>query len=146
MIEKALAGDVEDIFNLHADVVNRVCGAFYPAEIIAVWNHGRSAQDLLAFIENDGFFVIREAGRIIAFVHFTEIQLQGLFVAYGWHGKGLGKRLFEFAAKQMSGRPIQIKATLNAIEFYKRIGCIAKGYSAVRRNERDIYVLKMEYI
>lgn len=145
MLERAQNSDAKEIKTLHSISIEEICSSHYPPEIIAIWNKGRKLEGLINLICSDNFFVERNNGVIDGFVHFNKDEIIGLFLRVECIGKGLGKKLFEFAVSEIDERPIKILASLNAVEFYSHMGCVEKGYIAERRNDRDIYFLEMAY-
>ena len=145
MLERALETDAEEISKLHSMAIENICSSHYPPEIIKIWNKGRELTGLKNLISSDDFWVIRNNCVIEGFVHFKDNEIIGLFLRLDFIGQGLGRKLFEFAASEIDQRPIKILASLNAVEFYKHMGCEAKGNIVERRNDRDIYFTEMAY-
>lgn len=145
MFERALVTDAEEVTALHSRAIGQVCSFSYPPEIIEIWNVGRTIDGLREIILIDEFYLERNDGLIDGFVHFNENEIVGLFLRLECIGKGLGRKLFEFAISKISCRPVKILASLNAVEFYKHMGCFEKGYKVERRNDRDIYFMEMQY-
>jgi GNAT superfamily N-acetyltransferase len=145
MFEKASLSYTKEISDLHSKAVEQIFSAAYPPEIIGNWNAGRTLEGLKKIIITEDFYVLRDNGNIEGFIHFSNDEIIGLFLRLDCIGKGLGRKLFEFAVSEIDQRPIKLLVSLNAVDFYKHMGCISKGHTTVRRNERDIYFLKMEY-
>ena len=58
----------------------------------------------------------------------NRLNLEGLWVSHQYRGKGIGKKLFEIAAKEAKERnakTMYVSATpsQNTVHFYKRLGC-----------------------
>ena len=145
MLERAQIFDAEEISKLHSIAIENVCSSHYPPEIIEIWNKGRELSGLVSLISSDNFFVVRSNKVIEGFVHFRGNEIIGLFLRLDSIGKGLGRKLFEFAVSEIDQRPVKLLASLNAVEFYKHMGCQANGYIVERRNDRDIYFAEMTY-
>ena len=146
MFERALESDTKEISELHSIAIKQIFSASYPPEIIENWNVGRTLKGLKNIIIQENFFILRSNGSIEGFVHFNNDEIIGLFLRLDCIGKGLGRKLFEFAVSEINQRPVKLLASLNAVDFYRHMGCNSKGHTVVRRNERDIYFLKMEYM
>lgn len=119
---------------------------FYPEDIITIWHIGRSADGLGRIIEAQEVYYLVEEDVIRGYVHFNGTEIVGLFVDPNEHRKGYGKDLFNFAVRSIPERPVTLKATLNAVPFYSRMGCRKVRMDLIRRHDRDIYIQLMEYI
>ena len=82
---------------------------------------------------------------LVGFVHLRDPELVGLFVDPDVQRCGYGSELFRFAVQKIRSRPVILDATLNAINFYLKRGCVPGPMKSVRRNDRDIYVRRMEF-
>ena len=144
LIRSATVADSEALFQIHLRAVALGGVDYYPDEILEAWHAGRSASGLAEVIASGGCFVLEEEGKTLGFVHVRDRELVGLFVAPEFQKRGCGSQLFQFAANQVNGRPMFLDSTLNAVSFYLKRGCVAGKIGCVRRNERDIYVHRME--
>ncbi len=122
------------------------CATCYPPEIMAIWHTGRSAEGMAGVIAEADVFSLVDDDVVRGFVHIGNAEVVGLFVHPDDHRKGYGTDLFRFAVAKIPTRPILIKATLNAVPFYSRLGCRKVGTEAVRRHDHDIYVERMELV
>jgi hypothetical protein len=77
---------------------------------------------LIPFIVNDNFYIYKDKNNIKGFIHFTEDEIVGLYVRYSDIRKGVGKLLFLFAVESITKRPIKIRSTINAVNFYEKNG------------------------
>jgi GNAT superfamily N-acetyltransferase len=75
------------------------------------------------------FFVAEEGGEAIAFASLVPegevCVLDDLWVAPDWIGKGVGSRLFRFAADragELGARRLEWEAEPHAVGFYERMG------------------------
>ena len=117
----------------------------YPKQVIDAWLKGRSAETLAEMIDEAQIYFVKEVDTICGIIDFTDAEIIGLFIHPEYQYKGLGTELFKFAASRIKVRPFTFKATLNAVEFYTRVGCRKIGMDIVRRNDHDIYVVVMAY-
>lgn len=143
--ERASKADAEEISRLHSAAVEQIFSTAYPPEIVESWNAGRTPSGSIEIISSEEFYVLRNHESIEGFIHFHADEIIGLFLRIDCIGKGLGRELFEFALSKIDRRPVKLLASLNAVDFYKHMDCVSKGHTIVRRNERDIYFLEMQY-
>jgi GNAT superfamily N-acetyltransferase len=147
-IRRATPADSEAIYRVHRDSVERLCGAHYDAQQIAMWLDGRTPAVYIAAIER-GQLWVAERGGIVGFVEVDGHELSKLFIAGDHSGRGIGTLLLEVAldAIAASGAPLAyLEATLSAVAFYERYGFhitgngfFSRGNSSVR-----IEIVKME--
>lgn len=143
-IERATVAQATRLFEIMVEATNVGCAPYYPPEIMAIWHKGRSAEGMAGVIAKAEVFSLTDSGIIRGFVHVEGAEIVGLFVHPDDHRKGYGTDLFNFAVEKIAVRPVLIKATLNAVPFYAKLGCRAMGVEAVRRHDHDIYVQRME--
>lgn len=144
-IRPANAEDAEQMFDIHVRAVAEGGADHYPQEILDVWHSGRTASGLADVIRAGGCYVIQREDRLVGFAHLRAPELVGLFVHPEFQRIGYGSELFRFAAREIVSRPLILDSTLNAVDFYLRQGCVPGRIGCVRRNERDIYIRRMEF-
>jgi len=143
-IKRASKNQAERLFEIMVKATETGCSPFYPPEIMEIWHKGRSAESMAEVIEKSEFYYLQDEGRIRGFVSVNDNELLGLFVHPDDHRKGYGKELFHFGADKIPKRPVIINATLNAVSFYSKLGCLKVKIESVRRHDHDIYVHRME--
>lgn len=145
-IEKATSDQAERLFEIMLRATEIGCAPCYPPEVIAIWHKGRSVDGQADTIAEECVYSIHDAGKISGFVHIGDSEVIGLFVHPDDHRKGYGTDLFRFAVDQIEARPITVLSTLNAVPFYSKFGCKKVATELVRRQDHDIYVVRMEWI
>ena len=145
-IDKATRDQAERLFDILVRAVEVACAPYYPPEVIAIWNKGRSAEGQARVIAEGHIYSIQEEGVIRGFVDIGDAEVVGLYVHPDDHGKGYGTDLFRFAVDKIGTRPITVKSSLNAVPFYTKLGCHKVATELVRRHEHDIYVERMELV
>ena len=143
-IVRATPDRAEELFEIMVRATEVGCGPSYPPEVIAVWHAGRSASGMRTVLEGSDVHALVDDGVARGFVHVEDAEIRGLFVRPDDHGKGYGTDLFRFAVGRIGTRPIVVRATLNAVPFYARLGCAKVATELVRRHDRDLYVERME--
>jgi GNAT superfamily N-acetyltransferase len=145
-IDKATTDQAERVFEIMVRATEVGCSPCYPAEVIEIWHKGRSVEGARGVISKGNHYTLQDDGVIRGFVDFADSEVLGLFVHPDEHHKGYGSELFRFAVEKLSTRPILVKATLNAVPFYLKLGCRKMGAELVRRHDHDIYVERMELV
>ena len=112
----------------------------YSKDIINFWNQGKTHQKVSAWITNpDHFFIVAKNREKIEGVAFINIK-KGLFVACyllkSATKHGLGKKLMSSMTqmgKANGHSRLTLGASLNAVDFYKKIGfSVTKDHSDLR--------------
>lgn len=145
-IKRATTNQADRLFEIMVRATEVGCAPSYPPEVIAIWHKGRSAEGMAGVIAEAEVYSLVDDDVVRGFVHVGNAEVVGLFVHPDDHRRGYGSELFRFAAAKIATRPILVKATLNAIPFYSRLGCRKVATEAVRRHDHDIYVDRMELV
>lgn len=144
-IERATPDQAPQLFDIMVRATEAGCASHYPPDILAIWHQGRSVGGMAGVIADGGVYCLTDQAQIRGFVHLDKSEIVGLFVHSSDHRKGYGAALFRFAAGTIRERPVRVNATLNAVPFYEKQGCRRMGLASVRRHERDIYIMRMEW-
>jgi GNAT superfamily N-acetyltransferase len=145
-VDRAKPDQAERLFDIMVRATEVGCAPWYPAEVMAVWHKGRSPQGMAGVIAEATVYSLRDGDAIRGFVHIGDSEVVGLFVDPDDQGKGYGTKLFRFAIDKIGTRPVVVKATLNAVPFYAKLGCRKVATESVRRQDHDIYVERMELV
>lgn len=143
-IDRAKPQQAAPLFDIFIRAIEVGCARFYPADVIAAWNQGRSVERMESFLGEAEVYSLHAGNLLRGFVHVGDSEVVGLFVDPDVHRRGYGTELFRFAVERIRSRPILVKATLNAVPFYLKMGCRKVAVDSVRRHDRDIYVQRME--
>lgn len=144
-IGKATADQAPRLFEIMLAATEVGGAPFYPREVMRVWHKGRSVEGMRGVIARGDVYSLEVDGAVRGFVHISDSEVLGLFVHPDDHGKGHGTELFRFALDRIPTRPVVLLSTLNAVPFYARLGCRTLATESVRRHDRDIYVVRMEF-
>ena len=145
-IDRATPDQADRLFEIMVRATEVGCAACYPPEVIRIWHKGRSAEGMAGVITEADVYCLSDEDAVRGFVHAGDAEIVGLFVDPEHHGKGYGTELFRFATDRIGTHPIIIKATLNAVPFYAKLGCRKVAMESVRRHDHDIYVERMELV
>ena len=143
-IEGATIEQAGRLFDIMVRATEVECVTSYPPEVIAIWHKGRSVEGMASIIAQTHVYSLIDGDIVRGFVHTDDSEVLGLFVDPHDHRKGYGTELFRFAVDKIGVRPIVVRATLNAVPFYTKLGCRKVATESVRRHGRDIYVERME--
>lgn len=125
-IRLAKACDLASIARVHAASVRGLCARDYSRPEIEQWlapNPGLYGR----LLRSSTVFVAERAGQVLAFaaVRLATREVRAMYVAPAAAGQGLGVRLMqrvERVARAFGLRELRLAATLNAVEFYERLG------------------------
>jgi GNAT superfamily N-acetyltransferase len=146
-IRQAATDDANQIHELHTRSVQILCKNHYSPEQIAGWLKNRTPQGYLSGIERGEMFVVVEGEHIVGFGHAIPGEVVAVYVDPERIKQGVGRAILaEGITKARSGHQgaIRLEATLNAQEFYTKVGFIEVERKTVRRNDVFLPVIVME--
>ena len=86
---------------------------------------------------------VKAGGKLVAYVAWRNgYYLAQLFVDSAYQGKGIGTRLVNEVVKLAKGPRLEVRASINAVGFYKKYGFIPTGEESEINN---IKFVPMEY-
>ncbi len=145
LITNARLGDAPRIFEILVQATSVGGIGYYPEQILKDWHRGRSLTGMREFLMEERVFTLHDEDEIKGFIHITDNEVVGLYVHPDDHGKGYGGSLLFHGLNEIRERPVVVRATLNAVDFYAKFGFKKVKFGINRRNERDIYVWIMEH-
>ncbi|MDC3424712.1 GNAT family N-acetyltransferase [Aquibacillus sp. 3ASR75-11] len=130
-IRKAANGDSEAIYNVHFDTIKNVCSSHYTQSQVKVWAGKIKPNAYLENIESKEMLVAEINDKIVGFgqLNLDNSEIEAVYVRSSNLRMGVGQRLFqklEMIAKDNGLQKLSLISSLNAIEFYKRLGFIPK--------------------
>lgn len=131
-VRSAVVEDIPQIWQAHMASIRHSCSDSYPEETISAWS-GCSLEDTLSrykeAILHHCVWVAELGGKIEGFCHLqlngAEAELKSLYLAPLLQGRKAGRILFELAeatAHEGGAETFFLKATLNAVPFYEKMG------------------------
>lgn len=86
------------------------------------------------------------AGNILAFMGVLDGKLEMLFVDPSIRGGGLGKQLVLYAVHQLGITKVDVnEANEQAVGFYRHLGFVQTGYSALDGSGKPFPLIQMEW-
>lgn len=81
----------------------------------------------------------------LGFIGVSHGKVEMLFIHPDYFGKGLGKRLLEYAVTHLNARELDVnEQNLKALGFYKRMGFVVVGRSELDSTGKPFPILHME--
>ena len=145
-IRKAEESDAEPIYELHLRSVRQLCSSAYSHEIIEGWLKNRTPAGYLNGIRKGEMYVAEINGQIVGFGHAIPGEIWAIFIEPGYVRSGIGTMLAEHGVKLAATgkiRVIRLESTLNARQFYEKLGFKAIRETTARRNDVDIPIIEM---
>ena len=124
-IEPIKVSEVEEISRLVVSSIRAGLSAFSPAEVIGALVEGNSPEAIRRHAPKQTDYVMHSDDRFLGMIGLKRNEIGHLFVTPAESGKGLGRRLVNFAHKTFrdAGQTeMVVLASLNAIGFYGRCG------------------------
>ena len=123
-VRQATERDTEGILEVHVRSAREICGPHYPPEQIEEWAGSKTAEFFRTSMSEGETFVVAEAdSRIVGFGVLANAELRALFVDPQHIGKNIASQILEMMEQMAIAsalRELHLKASLNAVEFYRR--------------------------
>ncbi|MFH1648311.1 MAG: GNAT family N-acetyltransferase [Patescibacteria group bacterium] len=126
-ITKTKKAEAKKISEVHRGCVLVTNAKFYSPEVIRAWVKEINEENVLEQLENSEWYSIREDNKIVGFTQFdleTGVIYQ-MNILPEYQNKGYGKKLYqhiENILKKEGFKKIELNSSLNAINFYKKMG------------------------
>jgi GNAT superfamily N-acetyltransferase len=123
-------GEVEDVSRVIVAAIRSGFARSYSAQVVEATVGGNSPEAVLARAAKQIDHVLTGDGRIIAMIGLKRNEIGHLFVEPAHSGKGIGRRLVEFARGEFGTAghlEMLTLASLNAVGFYEQCGFHAES-------------------
>jgi putative acetyltransferase len=136
LIRRAASSDVADIFAVHVSAIRDVCSAVYDADQIESWTCGKRPEGYLDPIARHPFFVAIVNGVVAGFSELNPDtgEVCAVYVQPDRVRQGIGRGLLlavEAAARESGLARLHLRATLNAVFFYRAHGYVTDSAGSV---------------
>ncbi|MDV5061771.1 GNAT family N-acetyltransferase [Vibrio diabolicus] len=131
-IQKVLESDLEAVRRLVSEVSDK--------DVLPLFNEqgkqeykDRVLPDLVTTFDHEKFSSVKAVsdGEVFGFAALRDGNyLTHLFVANSQQGSGLGRALLNHLLNQTDAREVNLRSSVNAVEFYNRNGFVATGEEA----------------
>ncbi|HHX8512531.1 TPA: GNAT family N-acetyltransferase [Vibrio diabolicus] len=131
-IQKVLKSDLEAVTRLVSEVSDK--------DVLPLFNEqgkqeykDRVLPDLVTTFDHEKFSSVKavSGGEVLGFAALRDGNyLTHLFVANSQQGSGLGRALLNHLLNQTDAREVNLRSSVNAVEFYNRNGFVATGEEA----------------
>ncbi|MCP5404813.1 MAG: GNAT family N-acetyltransferase [Pseudomonadaceae bacterium] len=128
IIRRYQPGDEVGIAEAHRESIRRIVAKDYAPQQIDVWAGRIAPEKYVDSMQTKGetFWVLDDNGTIGGFAGWVPGCMYGFYMHPDYAGKGLARRLFEAAEKDMMehtpSNTCDIDATITARPFYERMG------------------------
>lgn len=133
--------DALAIHDIHTACLRHTLTSHYSSEQLEAWLAGRTPAGYLRGAENGEAYLVAELdGAVVGYANWQDHELLSLFVLPEFQGMGIGTLLFK--ACEANAEVRLVKATISAVEFYKRFGFLVVRPDAMeKRGVRIPHVL-----
>lgn len=129
--------DLADVYNIHTSCLQKTLAGHYTPVQIMTWRQGHSPQAYwYGVIAGDKYNVVEIEGTVVAFASWRAGELLSLFVSPTRQRSGIGSHLLACIDRQAMIECV--KASLNAVGFYRKFGFQAVMMAHV--NKRNILI------
>jgi putative acetyltransferase len=89
---------------------------------------------------------VRDGHLPVGFIGVSNGKVEMLFIHPHYFGKGIGKRLLEYALQHLSATELDVnEQNPNAIGFYKKMGFVVVGRSELDSTGKPFPILHMKF-
>lgn len=142
----ARPGDANHIYRLHTRSVRLLCKETYESEQLDGWLQGKTPEGYLDGISKGEMIVAEKGGQIVGFGHAIPGEVLACFVHPSFVRQGVGRALMGMAVPMAQGgysTPVKVVATLNAVQFYEKMGFLEVGRDTLRCGDAELAVVNM---
>lgn len=138
VVRRMVPDDAPGMHRVHTQAVTAVCAAYVEPAAVEAWLHGRTAEKYAEAADTGGetfWIAALEDDSVIGFSSWRRDELVSLFVDPAYHGRGVGRALFDACEKNAAEKGHALRrlvATLNAVSYYE-----ALGFRQVRESYRE---------
>ena len=124
--------DALAIHDIHTACLRHTLISHYSSEQLEAWLAGRTPAGYLRGAENGEVYLVAEFdGAVVGYANWQDQELLSLFVLPDFQNIGIGTLLFKACEANADIR--RVKATLSAVEFYKRFGFLKVRQHAMEK-------------
>lgn len=124
--------DALAVHDIHTACLRHTLTSHYSSEQLEAWLAGRTPAGYLRGAENGEVYLVAELDRtVVGYANWQDQELLSLFVLPDFQNMGIGTLLF--AACEANAEIRRVKATLSAVEFYKRLGFLRVRQDAMEK-------------
>jgi N-acetylglutamate synthase-like GNAT family acetyltransferase len=136
--------DIEDVYNLVIDTINKSYSRVYSKEAIISFKEYHCKDNILNDSINGYTIIIEFEGRIIGTGTLLNTNIRRVFVDKQFQHQGLGKiimKCLEEKAFEQGIKTVELSASLVARKFYNGLGYITQTYKSfdVTNNKKLFY-------
>lgn len=136
IIRRTKQGDAEALWTVQTQAIRKMGTSHYSPEQIEAWAggltpeecHNRAIEGHSQSIEHGTVFVAEDIdGTVVGFasLHAQSGEVSAVYVLPAYVRRGIGRQLFEALeeeARRLGVVALHVKASLNAVAFYERVG------------------------
>jgi len=147
-ILKAKNDDTRRITEIQKKCVLKTNVKFYPIKIIKEWLKKISQKNILSQLKNTSWYVLVFKNKMAGFCQFSldKKELYQINIDPAFQNAGLGKILYDFVERKFiekNKKEISLNSTLNAVNFYKKLGFKPIKEIKFKLNKQSIEMVQM---
>lgn len=146
MIRKASAKDLPICSKLICQVIGEIEAKHYSAEVVRGWQDYNSPSNLEKEAASTEYIVYEENDTILGVGAIAGAHIKRVYVLPCHQGRGIGRLLMgrlEEIAKGNGFRDCELYSTVNALDFYKRLGYQEQGPVTLEKNGISVTFTRM---
>lgn len=139
--------DAKEISSIIQKTLFETNSRYYQKSVLNYLSNEYSPDNLIKMAEKKELFVAIDNGIIIGVAAVEDNDISTVFILPEYQNQGIGKKLMkkvEDVAKNNGFREVKLNASINALEFYKKIG-YKKGKRVEKENLGVTYEMIKEF-
>lgn len=149
LIKEATLKDASEITSVHKQCVLKTNAQFYAKNVIGEWVDQINDENVKEQFKNSQWLVIKTKDKIVGFCQFSleEKTLYQINILPDHQGRNYGKLMYDFIERKFLDngiRKIYLNSTLNAVNFYKKMGFKEIEKIDFKLEKKSIEMVKME--
>jgi len=148
-VRKATEDDVPAIVAVHRDTVVEVNSKTYPPATIEEWLAEITEDNVRGQFDNSIWIVAEDKGKVVGFGQYSldAGEIYQINVPPDLAGKGYGRAIYDHIENDFiahKAHKISLNSTLNAVDFYKKMGFKPTGKIDFKLDSETVEMVKME--
>lgn len=148
-IRKAGVGDIPAIVAIHRDVVAKANAQVYPPNVIREWLEEISEENVKGQFGKTTWVAAEYKGQLVGFgqYSFDKGEIYQINVLPKFEREGYGRAIYNHIERDFIAHKIgkiTLKSTLNAVDFYKKIGFRSAGKVEFKLGSTTVKMVRME--
>ena len=137
----ATQSDAEMVFDITQRTIHEIYPHYYPPSAVKFFSDHHSIENILSDISKNCVWILRDKNHSIGTVTINRNEINRLFVLPDYQGRGVGRRVMDFAEKHIfeNFSYITLSSSFPAQEMYRKRGYEISGFHKIPCGNGDFF-------